>query len=98
MRIGRLLTGGVSTGFSHVSNEHVPRLFSVKGKKSPVVRQLPAVSWEHMNDGDSFVLDLKEVIYVWNGRNANKHEKLQAAKVSRKTLSVRLKVCQLHWR
>lgn len=34
-----------------------------------------------MNDGDVYVLDTKEIIYVWTGRNSNNMEKLQGAKV-----------------
>ena len=30
-----------------------------------------------MNRNDSFIIDLNSVIFVWNGRNANKYEKLQ---------------------
>lgn len=34
-----------------------------------------------MNDGDVYVLDSKNIIYVWTGRNSNNVEKLQGAKV-----------------
>jgi len=36
-----------------------------------------------MNEGDCFLLDAggKEFLFVWVGRNANRLEKLQAAKV-----------------
>jgi len=77
----RLLQGGVESGFNHVTNAFAPRLYSVKGKRRPVVRQLAKVSWSGMNPGDAFLLQLKEAVFVWEGAQANKLEKLQAAKV-----------------
>ena len=35
-----------------------------------------------MNDGDVYVLDAREVIFVWTGKNANTMEKIQGARVS----------------
>lgn len=35
-----------------------------------------------MNSGDAFLVQLKEAIFVWEGKNANNLEKLSAAKVS----------------
>ncbi|CAG0917901.1 unnamed protein product [Notodromas monacha] len=80
----RLLSGGCASGFSHVTPDQSPKLFCVKGKRLPIVQQMSSVSWEHFNEGDSYVLDLQDAIFVWNGRSANKHEKLQAAKVAAK--------------
>lgn len=76
------MQGGVESGFNHVSHTFAPKLFSVKGKKRPVIRQLPNVSWSHMNSGDAFLIQLKEAIFIWEGKSANNLEKLSAAKVS----------------
>ncbi|MEO2044731.1 MAG: hypothetical protein ABGX43_09025 [Nitrospinaceae bacterium] len=65
----------------HVTHDKTPKLFIVKGKRQPVVRELPTISWNEFNDGDAFVLDAVDHIFVWNGRQANRLEKLQAAKV-----------------
>ncbi|XP_069174423.1 villin-1 isoform X2 [Procambarus clarkii] len=76
----RVLEGGVASGFRKVTDDFEPSLYHVKGKRTTVVRELPKVSWSEMNDGDVYVLDTKEIIYVWTGRNSNNMEKLQGAK------------------
>ena len=58
-----------------------PKLFIVKGKRQPTIRQLPTISWTEMNDGDVFVLDTNSHIFIWVGRNANRLERLQGCKV-----------------
>lgn len=78
----RLLQGGVESGFSHVTHNFNPKLFSIKGKKRPVIRQLSKVSWSFMNSGDAFLIYLKEAIFIWEGKSANNLEKLSAAKVA----------------
>ena len=77
----RYLCGGVKSGLSHHVEDLSPKLFHVKGKRKPIVRQLASFGWSAMNHGDSYVLDVPErrVVVVWHGRQANKYEKLQAA-------------------
>ena len=79
----RILNGGVASGLQHVNiNDKTPKLFIVKGKRQPTVRQLTPISWTQFNDGDAFVLDAGvDFIFVWNGQHANRLEKLQASKV-----------------
>jgi hypothetical protein len=79
--LNRLLQGGIDSGFNHVTNTFSPRLYSIKGKRRPVVTQLPKVAWSAMNNGDAFILQMKEAIFIWEGALANNQEKLQAAKV-----------------
>ena len=76
-----VLQGGVATGLSHVETAKSPKLFIVKGKRQPVIRQLPTISWKEFNDGDVFVLETMAHIFVWTGKNANRLERLQASKV-----------------
>lgn len=72
------LHGGVESGFKHVVPEvHEPRLLLVKGKKYPRVFPVPVLA-SSLNQGDSFVLDLGTDIYIWNGEEANKFEKVSA--------------------
>lgn len=72
------LNGGVESGFKHVVPDvHEPRLLLVKGKKYPRVFPVP-VSGASLNEGDSFVLDLGEDIYIWTGKDANQFEKVAA--------------------
>ncbi len=35
------------------------------------------MEWSSLNRNDSFIIDLNSVIFVWNGRNSNKNEKIQ---------------------
>lgn len=77
-----ILQGGAASGFHHVTDEIRQRMFQVKGKRTPLVRELPSISWEHMNDGDVYILDLQHAIYVWTGKAANRMEKLTGAKVA----------------
>ena len=76
-----ILQGGVSTGLTHVEMAKSPKLYIVKGKRQPIIRQLPTISWDEFNEGDVFVLETMTQIFVWVGRDANRLEKLQAAKV-----------------
>lgn len=78
----RVLEGGIASGFTHVTDEFNPSLYIIKGKRSPIIRQLPQISWSQMNDGDVFILDTKVAIFVWTGKNANNMEKIQGAKFS----------------
>ncbi|KAK7083781.1 hypothetical protein SK128_018797, partial [Halocaridina rubra] len=76
----RLLSGGVASGLKKTTDGFEPSLYQVKGKRTTVVTELPSISWSFMNDGDVYVLDTKETIYVWTGRCSNNIEKLQGAK------------------
>jgi len=79
----RILNGGVASGFKYVTDTFEPRLYHIKGRRSPTVTQHP-ISWEYFNSGDVFIMDTKEIVFVWVGRSANSAEKLQAAKVATK--------------
>jgi len=78
----KILVGGIASGFNHVTNDFAPKLFSIKGLKRPVLRQVPSVSWSEMNPGDVFILQTKEAIFIWQGETCNGFEKMQAAKVA----------------
>jgi len=78
----RYLSGGVKTGLSHYVEDKSPKLFHVKGKRKPIVRQKNSIAWSEMNRGDSYVIDVPEYrkVLIWFGKNSNRFEKLQAAK------------------
>lgn len=78
----RILLGGFDSGLKVVNNNFEPRLFQVKGRRRPLVTQMPAVAWEYFNSGDAFIIDTKDVVFVWIGRTSNSMERLQAAKVA----------------
>eukprot|EP00937_MAST-01D_sp_MAST-1D-sp2_P001995 g1995.t1 len=76
----KLLEGGTASGFRHVEEEVVEtRLFQVKGVKGNLVLRQTKLSRSKMNSGDVFILDTGDVCYQWNGKEANVHEKRQAA-------------------
>eukprot|EP01103_Thecamoeba_quadrilineata_P020850 TRINITY_DN918_c0_g1_i4.p1 TRINITY_DN918_c0_g1~~TRINITY_DN918_c0_g1_i4.p1 ORF type:complete len:1156 (-),score=372.66 TRINITY_DN918_c0_g1_i4:17-3484(-) len=56
-----------------------PRLYQVKGKRSPFVREVQ-LSWKCLNSGDVFVLDHPStaVVYQWNGSESNRIERGKA--------------------
>jgi hypothetical protein len=71
------LDGGVETGFKHVDREkYTPRLFQIKGKRSCRVAQVKLAA-DSLNDGDVFILDLGMKLFQWNGKEANKYEKVK---------------------
>lgn len=71
----------MASGLKHINGTVESRLFRVKGRRSPVLTQMPSIAWEHFNSGDVFIIDTKDVVFVWSGKTANSMEKLQAAKV-----------------
>ncbi|XP_076312885.1 villin-1-like isoform X2 [Tachypleus tridentatus] len=78
----KVLEGGVASGFRKVDTSIEPCLFHIKGKRKPIIRQTRGIGWEYLNDGDVFVLDAGEVIFVWTGKYANNMEKIQGARTA----------------
>ncbi len=39
---------------------------------------MPSIDWSNVSRGDVYILDLNEVIFIWNGAKSNKYERLQA--------------------
>jgi hypothetical protein len=74
----RYQNGGVASGFHHHERTFEPRLFQVKGKRNLRLNELAAIEWASLNRNDSFLVDMGSVVFVWNGKNANRMEKLQA--------------------
>jgi len=75
------MRGGVASGLKKATDTFTPRLFRVKGRRCPVMTEMPSISWSHFNSGDCFILDTKDIVCVWTGKKSNKMEKLSAAKV-----------------
>eukprot|EP01119_Soliformovum_irregulare_P015974 TRINITY_DN457_c0_g1_i3.p1 TRINITY_DN457_c0_g1~~TRINITY_DN457_c0_g1_i3.p1 ORF type:complete len:1028 (-),score=468.85 TRINITY_DN457_c0_g1_i3:19-3102(-) len=58
------------------------RIFAkIKGRRSVQVRRVERTAKE-MNKGDVFMLDCKDVIYIWNGPQANRLEKAKGIDVA----------------
>ncbi|XP_071440008.1 advillin-like [Hetaerina americana] len=82
-----LLHGGVASGLKRSLQDPASfrsRLFRIRGRRwsNTSVFQMPTVSWEHMNNGDAFVIESWPALFVWTGRTASHMEKVQAAKVA----------------
>lgn len=76
--------GGVASGFRHTETNSydIRRLLHVKGKKH-VTAQEVELSWDSMNLGDVFLLDLGKAIIQWNGPESNKMERLKGMQLAK---------------
>ncbi|XP_029444229.1 villin-like protein [Rhinatrema bivittatum] len=77
--------GGVASGFKHVETNmyNIRRLLHVKGKKNVSATEV-GLSWDSINRGDVFLLDLGKVIIQWNGPESNKSERISACLLAQK--------------
>lgn len=75
--------GGYTTGFTHVDNTIKPRLIHVKGKHCPRMKEV-SIAWRCMNEGDVYILDVGEILYVWNGKLSSRTERIKAMEYARK--------------
>ncbi|KAK9502171.1 hypothetical protein O3M35_012754 [Rhynocoris fuscipes] len=75
----RYLPGGVASGFKHtdINAPGEKRLYQVKGKKNVRVR-LVELNVKSLNQGDCFILDSGNEIFVWVGSQAKGTERLKA--------------------
>ncbi|XP_075250157.1 advillin-like isoform X2 [Convolutriloba macropyga] len=74
--------GGTKSGFRHVNvNKATTRLLHVKGKRRVRMSEVPP-RWASFNSGDVFILDHGKDVYVWNGKQSNRMERLQAVKAA----------------
>ncbi|PVD37825.1 hypothetical protein C0Q70_00427 [Pomacea canaliculata] len=80
----RYLEGGVDSGFKKVERDkYETRLMQIKGKRHVRVRQ---VKCDHtsLNQGDVFILDCGLMIYVWNGPQSSKMERIKGIEVAKR--------------
>ncbi|XP_017769751.1 PREDICTED: villin-1 isoform X2 [Nicrophorus vespilloides] len=78
----RILKGGTNTPLREIINNNHPKLYKIKGRRTPILTQLNSISWSHFNSGDAFLVQTEKVIFVWIGRAANAVEKLHSAKIA----------------
>lgn len=80
----RYMAGGVASGFKKVERDkYETRLLHVKGRRNIRVQQT-RLAWSSMNSGDVFILDKGLEIYVWNGKEAGRLEKIKGLDVARR--------------
>ncbi|KAJ4983725.1 Severin [Stagonosporopsis vannaccii] len=87
----KILRGGVRSGFNHVEiNEeaqHTDTLLRVSNHpRSSAMRDAVLVhevepAWQSLDEGDVFILDKDDKIFIWQGRTCSPMEKLKAAQV-----------------
>ena len=82
-------SGGVASGFRHVEEapkEEINTLLRVftnpaaSGANGVIVLEVEPV-WKSLDDGDVFILDKGDKIYVWQGKKCSPMEKAKAAQV-----------------
>lgn len=79
----KILEGGIESGFKHVDpKSYKPRLLWIKGKKNVRVREVPK-SYQSLNNGDVFILDMGLKLYQWNGSKSGIFEKSKAGQLCR---------------
>jgi len=78
----RILTGGVDTGFHHVTaDKYEPRLLHICGTFKHVYVTQVNLCASSLNGGDVFVLDNGLHIYQWDGKHSSPAEKLKGAQL-----------------
>lgn len=85
----KILSGGKASGFTHVDVDAKPdsittllRVFKHgTARDSPTIVYEVAPEWQSLDDGDVFILDKGEKIWVWQGRGCTPMEKAKAAQV-----------------
>jgi hypothetical protein len=75
--------GGIASGFHRHQSTNEPHLFRLKGRHTVRLFEMPSIDWSHISRGDVYLLDLNEVIFIWNGAKSNKYERLQAMQRAR---------------
>jgi len=79
-----ILRGGVSSGFTHVESvepKEVTTLLRIFKHSTSIVVVEVDPTWQSLDDGDVFVLDKGEKIWVWQGAKCSPMEKAKAAQV-----------------
>lgn len=72
----KYLDGGAKSGFNHVEQTFKKRLLQIKGKHHVRVQEVD-MSWSSFNSGDVFMLDLGQLVFVWNGKDSSKTERFK---------------------
>ncbi|KAJ2987173.1 hypothetical protein NUW58_g4652 [Xylaria curta] len=84
----RILSGGARSGFTHVETEEEPKEIStlLRVFKHPLAKRADSImvyevepTWQSLDESDVFVLERKDKIWVWQGRNCSPMEKAKAA-------------------
>ena len=78
------LPGGIESGFNKVEKDvYRTRLLHCKGKRSVRCSEKPCEA-KSLNKGDVFILDMGLKIFLFNGVDANKYEKVKGGEICQK--------------
>ncbi|KAF1358000.1 gelsolin-like protein [Lizonia empirigonia] len=87
----KILRGGVRSGFNHVGTNEEPQhtdiLLRVFKHPSPTAARDAILvhevepTWRSLDEGDVFILDKGEKIFVWQGRKCSPMEKMKSVQV-----------------
>ncbi len=66
----------MASGFNHYEKKLDSRLFQIRGKRNIRLNELYNLDWTSLNRNDSFIMDFNTTVFVWNGRNTVKNEKI----------------------
>mmetsp|Transcript_77976 Transcript_77976/g.226204 ORF Transcript_77976/g.226204 Transcript_77976/m.226204 type:complete len:342 (+) Transcript_77976:121-1146(+) len=90
------LVGGVDSGFNHVMfSTYQARLFQVRKTAQGMVQLETTLARDAMNEGDSFVLDAGDKIYVYSGPGACPHERYEAVILAKRLADRGLGHCEV---
>jgi len=78
----QILKGGIDSGFKHVEKEQFqPRLLHIKGKMGKTVARPVLHNTSSLNQGDVFLLDIGDKLYVFQPAGAGAGEKAATATI-----------------
>ncbi|CAH1186187.1 unnamed protein product [Phyllotreta striolata] len=66
-----------------INNCQTVKLYRVRGKQTPIVKEMPKITWEYFNSSDVFLVRTMKTIFVWSGRASDAVEKLHAATIAK---------------
>jgi gelsolin len=90
----QILQGGVDSGFRHVEPKSFkPRLFHIKGKRG-VVTEVD-LECDSLNDGDTFILDNGDEVFLWVGQKSDINESWKGVAVAEEMVGCRKPKCHL---
>jgi len=89
------LPGGIDSGFNKVERGvYRTRLLQCKGKRAVRCTEKPLAA-ASLNKGDVFILDMGLKLFIYNGEDSNKYEKIKGADMVSKINSERGGACEV---
>jgi hypothetical protein len=76
----RYFDGGAASGFKTIPASTGTTLFQIKGRKAPVLQQVPPTG-ASLNQGDVFIAASEKGLILWAGSSSNLKEKLKGSQL-----------------